>query len=236
MPDRRAGRLRVGHVQRCDGGGEVEIRAVAAARRPAGPAAVAVPVLLPGGPVGRGVLVPPPAPSPDADGMAPAVELTWDVAAVDGDGAVLAAWRGVVLREAGRLPRGGPWPLALLPAYLESGDPAARARPGPAHHGGGGRAGRPARRGGRVPPPRPPEPGAAGGLALTAGGAAFAACGWAPADPRHPVWPGQWGQVVTFSRLWSPYVFPTSKPTFSGSVAYRGLVPHERIPDWPVDR
>ena len=33
-----------------------------------------------------------------------------------------------------------------------------------------------------------------------------------------------------------PYVFPTSKPTFSGSVAYRGLVPHERIPDWPVDR
>ncbi len=33
-----------------------------------------------------------------------------------------------------------------------------------------------------------------------------------------------------------PYVFPSSQPTFSGSVAYRGLVPHERIPDWPVDR
>src|SRR5579862_6883129 len=32
------------------------------------------------------------------------------------------------------------------------------------------------------------------------------------------------------------YVFPSSQPTFSGSVAYRGLVPHERIPDWPVDR
>ncbi|THD60919.1 MAG: 2-polyprenyl-6-methoxyphenol hydroxylase [Bradyrhizobium sp.] len=33
-----------------------------------------------------------------------------------------------------------------------------------------------------------------------------------------------------------PYVFPSSQPTFSGSVAYRGLVPHERIPDWPVER
>src|ERR1700688_4039905 len=33
-----------------------------------------------------------------------------------------------------------------------------------------------------------------------------------------------------------PYVFPSSRPTFSGSVAYRGLVPHERVPDWPVDR
>ena len=25
-------------------------------------------------------------------------------------------------------------------------------------------------------------------------------------------------------------------PVFSGSVAYRGLVPHEQIPDWPTDR
>lgn len=33
-----------------------------------------------------------------------------------------------------------------------------------------------------------------------------------------------------------PFVFPSSRPTFSGSVAYRGLVPHERVPDWPVDR
>jgi len=30
-----------------------------------------------------------------------------------------------------------------------------------------------------------------------------------------------------------PYVFPPSNPVFSGSVAYRGIVPLERIPDWP---
>jgi 2-polyprenyl-6-methoxyphenol hydroxylase-like FAD-dependent oxidoreductase len=33
-----------------------------------------------------------------------------------------------------------------------------------------------------------------------------------------------------------PYVFPPSRPVFSGSVAYRGLVAHERIPHWPTDR
>jgi 2-polyprenyl-6-methoxyphenol hydroxylase-like FAD-dependent oxidoreductase len=31
-----------------------------------------------------------------------------------------------------------------------------------------------------------------------------------------------------------PYVFPQSRPVFSGSVAYRGLVSHERIPHWPT--
>jgi len=33
-----------------------------------------------------------------------------------------------------------------------------------------------------------------------------------------------------------PYVFASSDPVFSGSVAYRGLVPHERVPDWPIER
>jgi salicylate hydroxylase len=33
-----------------------------------------------------------------------------------------------------------------------------------------------------------------------------------------------------------PYVFPPSKPVAAGSVAYRGLVPHERVADWPTDR
>jgi salicylate hydroxylase len=33
-----------------------------------------------------------------------------------------------------------------------------------------------------------------------------------------------------------PYVFPPSAPVRAGSVAYRGLVPHERVPHWPVDR
>lgn len=32
------------------------------------------------------------------------------------------------------------------------------------------------------------------------------------------------------------YVAPPSRPVFSGSVAYRGLVPIERISDWPADR
>ena len=32
------------------------------------------------------------------------------------------------------------------------------------------------------------------------------------------------------------YVFASSEPVFSGSVAYRGLVPHQRVPDWPTDR
>jgi salicylate hydroxylase len=30
-----------------------------------------------------------------------------------------------------------------------------------------------------------------------------------------------------------PYVTPVSTPVFSGSVAYRGIVPHERAPHWP---
>jgi salicylate hydroxylase len=32
-----------------------------------------------------------------------------------------------------------------------------------------------------------------------------------------------------------PAVHPSSEPVFSGSVAYRGLVPHERVPHWPTD-
>jgi len=32
-----------------------------------------------------------------------------------------------------------------------------------------------------------------------------------------------------------PYVFPPSQPVFSGSVAYRGILAHERIPHWPTD-
>ena len=32
-----------------------------------------------------------------------------------------------------------------------------------------------------------------------------------------------------------PHVFPPSTPVFSGTVAYRGLVPHAAVPDWPND-
>jgi salicylate hydroxylase len=33
-----------------------------------------------------------------------------------------------------------------------------------------------------------------------------------------------------------PHVFPPSKPVFHGTVAYRGLVSRERLPEWPMDR
>ncbi len=33
-----------------------------------------------------------------------------------------------------------------------------------------------------------------------------------------------------------PYVFPPSKPVFHGTISYRGVVPRERLPDWPMDR
>ena len=33
-----------------------------------------------------------------------------------------------------------------------------------------------------------------------------------------------------------PHVFPPSKPIFHGTICYRGLIPRERLPDWPMDR
>jgi salicylate hydroxylase len=32
------------------------------------------------------------------------------------------------------------------------------------------------------------------------------------------------------------YVVPPSRPVFSGTVAYRGLIPSERVPEWPAGR
>jgi salicylate hydroxylase len=32
-----------------------------------------------------------------------------------------------------------------------------------------------------------------------------------------------------------PYVYPPSRPVFHGTISYRGVVPHERIPHWPAD-
>ena len=32
-----------------------------------------------------------------------------------------------------------------------------------------------------------------------------------------------------------PYAAPPSRPIFHGSVAYRGVLPHARIPHWPID-
>ena len=33
-----------------------------------------------------------------------------------------------------------------------------------------------------------------------------------------------------------PYIFPPSTPVSHGSMCYRGVVAHERLPDWPTDR
>ena len=33
-----------------------------------------------------------------------------------------------------------------------------------------------------------------------------------------------------------PFVFPPSRPVFHGTISYRGLVPGERLPGWPMDR
>ena len=33
-----------------------------------------------------------------------------------------------------------------------------------------------------------------------------------------------------------PFVFPPSRPVFHGTIAYRGIVEHARIPDWPNER
>jgi salicylate hydroxylase len=33
-----------------------------------------------------------------------------------------------------------------------------------------------------------------------------------------------------------PHVFPPSTPVFHGNISYRGLVPRERLPGWPMDR
>jgi salicylate hydroxylase len=33
-----------------------------------------------------------------------------------------------------------------------------------------------------------------------------------------------------------PSVFPPSNPVFHGTISYRGLVPRERLPGWPMDR
>ncbi len=99
--------------------------------------AVAVPVVRPVPPVRRvSALVPAQAPNPDqadagpagaagdgaaGDELIPAPEQAWDLDVRDAAGQVLAAWRGVRLREAGMLARSAAWPPALLSAYLELG-------------------------------------------------------------------------------------------------------------------
>jgi len=54
----------------------------------------------------------------DQHARVPAAQL-WNVEAVDADGQVLAAWRGIRLRDSGPLPRNAAWPPSLLSVFLE---------------------------------------------------------------------------------------------------------------------
>jgi enediyne polyketide synthase len=46
-------------------------------------------------------------------------EYVWDATALDSSGQPVIIWSGLRLRDVGPLPRPDPWPLALLPIYLE---------------------------------------------------------------------------------------------------------------------
>jgi len=46
-------------------------------------------------------------------------ETSWDVDAVDAAGQPVASFRGLVMREAGSLPRTSPWPVALAGSFIE---------------------------------------------------------------------------------------------------------------------
>ena len=62
------------------------------------------------------------APAPRLVAAQPALRATpqlWNVEAVDATGQVLAAWRGVRLRDSGPLPRHAAWPPTLLSVFLE---------------------------------------------------------------------------------------------------------------------
>ena len=73
----------------------------------------------PAGSLSAGV---PPAETSQAEVLAaeaPLAEQRWDVEAVDASGHMLAAWRGIQLRDSGPLPRNAAWPPTLLSVFLE---------------------------------------------------------------------------------------------------------------------
>ena len=63
----------------------------------------------------------------------------------------------------------------------------------------------PKQAGSRTAPPSPKGTGPLAGFTLEASGVRSAACGWAPADPQHAVWPADEGLLASlaaaFSRL-----------------------------------
>ena len=58
-------------------------------------------------------------PSPVAVAQAEQAETVWDVEATDSAGHPVATLRGLRMRDAGSLPRTGPWPVPLLGCFLE---------------------------------------------------------------------------------------------------------------------
>ena len=55
----------------------------------------------------------------EADVTTSQAEIVWDVDAVDSQGQLLACFRGLAMRDAGPLPRTGPWPVALAGCLIE---------------------------------------------------------------------------------------------------------------------
>jgi enediyne polyketide synthase len=66
---------------------------------------------------GAGTALVPRQRTPDHAGQPPVT--VWDVDAVDADGQAVAAFRGLVMRDAGPLPRTSPWPAALAGCLIE---------------------------------------------------------------------------------------------------------------------
>jgi hypothetical protein len=69
----------------------------------------------------RGQITAPAEPAEVTPGQQAHVPVTqlWNVEAVDADGQLLAAWRGIRLRDSGPLPRNAAWPPTLLSVFLE---------------------------------------------------------------------------------------------------------------------
>jgi enediyne polyketide synthase len=135
----------------------------------------------------------------------------WDIEAVDSAGDLLVGWRGVVLHDAGPLPRNSAWPPPLLSVYLERASRELGLDPGLLVTVGCGQPDGPgpeflARAIPRqAPPPDEPQPATAGpgpdastanvaiamgtgplaGFSLTAAAGVTVACGWNAVEPGH---------------------------------------------------
>ena len=51
-----------------------------------------------------------------------------------------------------------------------------------------------------------------------------------------PPRPTLWSPPTASTPSCAPTFCPPSKPVFHGTISYRGLVPRERLPNWPMDR